>query len=404
MRILLVTSHFFPEQFKANDMAFELERRGHDVTVLAPIPDYPQGKFYSGYGMFRKQRETINGVKVIRTTIIPRRDGSAKWLLFNYLSHTLFASLRAVKLAFEKKFDAVVVHETSPVMVGIPAVIVKRVQKIPLHFWVLDLWPDSLSAAGGINNKVILNIFGSLTKWLYRNSERILISSNGFRDSINQLGNFNSKIEYFPNWVDDIETIENNKELFHFPNGFNIVFTGNIGDAQDMPHILETAKLLRNTNINFIIVGNGRRKSFVENFIKENNLDNVFLPGSFPRTSMPFFYDRADVLFLALKDTPIFALTAPAKIQSYMDSGKPIVAMINGEGASLIKESDCGWTVPAEHSKELAELLLSLSDKHSDELREKGANGKIYSETYFNFKKCIDNLEHNLKTISFSKK
>lgn len=399
MKILLVTSHFFPETFKANDMAFELVRRGHEVTVLAPIPDYPQGKFHDGYGLFKKRVEIVKGVKVIRTLIIPRRDGSALWLGLNYLTHTFFSSLRALRLALQKKFDVILVHETSPVIIGIPAVLVKKIQKIPLHFWVLDLWPESLSAAGGIHNKKILNLFARMTGWMYANSERVLISSKGFRKSINALGDFDSKLEYFPNWVDEEEVKAEDKDYFNFPKGLNVVFTGNIGDAQDMPNLLQAARELKDQPINFILVGDGRKRPWVEDFVRKNDLRNVYLTGGFPRNVMPWFYERADVLFLALKDEPIFALTAPAKLQAYMASGKPVVAMINGEGAELIKEADCGWSVPAGDSASLASLLLQVAEADAAELSEKGENGRDFAETHFKFLKCIDHLEEGLNSI-----
>lgn len=396
MELLLVTSHFYPEGFKANDMAFELARRGHDVTVLAPIPDYPQGKFYDGYGLFKRRKETVNGVKVLRTTIIPRHDGSAKWLALNYLTHTLFSCTRAFWLGLTKKYDAVIVHETSPVMVAIPGVIVKKMQKIPMHFWVLDLWPESLSAAGGINNKRIIGFFGKLTKWLYKHSDSILISSKGFRKSINAMGDFNDKITFYPNWVDETLTKQSKSELPEMPDGFNVVFAGNIGDAQDMPHIVEAARQLEGKGINFVLVGDGRKKEWVEKYVSENKLTNVFLPGRFPLESMPGLFAKADILFLALKKSPIFALTVPAKLQAYMSAGKLILAMIDGEGADVIKDADCGWSVNAEDSDALAQILLKIKQMPAEELVRKGLNGKTYSDKFYNFSNCIDNLENIL--------
>lgn len=393
MKILIVTTHFYPEDFKCNDMAFELVRRGYNVTVLAPIPDYPQGRFYKGYGVFRRRSEIVDGVKVIRTLVSPRRNGSAKWLGLNYLTYTLFASIRGVWEGLRHRYDAVLVHETSPVMVGIPAVIVKKLQNIPLYFWVLDLWPESLAAAGNIKSKIVLGFFGKLTAWLYRNSDRILISSKGFRKSIDKLGNFDKKLEYFPNWIDAVLARETTSELPEFPIGFNVLFAGNIGDAQDMPHVIDVAERLKESGINFILVGDGRKREWVLEQIRERKLCNVFCPGRYPLDSMASFFKKADVLFFALKDDPIFALTVPAKLQAYMFSGKPIVAMINGEGADLIKEAKCGWSVAAEDVKGLAELLRSLAAEDKESLRLRGLNGQSYSLSHFRFEDCIDHLE-----------
>ncbi|MDE6379471.1 MAG: glycosyltransferase family 4 protein [Muribaculaceae bacterium] len=394
MKILIVTPHFYPENFKCNDMAFELRNRGHDVTVMTAIPDYPEGRFFDGYGILKKRREKINGVDVRRSLIIPRGNGSSFRIAINYLSYTLFATLKSLWIGLTNKYDVIIGHETSPIMVGIPGVIVKRIQKIPMVFWVLDLWPESLTAAGGITNKKIIKPFERLTKWIYRYSDRLLIGSKGYRSSINQKGDFDFKIQYFPNWIE--ESLANSKtyEVPKLPDGFNVMIAGNMGDAQDIPHIMDAALHLRGQKINFIFVGDGRKKDFVEDFVKQNSLEQqVFCIGRFPLEAMPSLFAQASVLFMALKDVSIFSLTVPSRLQAYMSSGKPVVAMINGEGADLINEADCGWSVPAEDSKALSELLLKLSKEDKIILDRKGENGKLFAEKHFNFKKCMDNLE-----------
>lgn len=378
-------------------MAFELQKRGHDVSVMTAIPDYPKGSFYDGYGLFKRRKEVVNGVKIHRSLIFPRGNGNTIRLALNYLSYTIFASLKAVWFGITRKYDAVIVHETSPVMVGIPAVIIKKLQRIPLHFWVLDLWPESLSAAGGIHNVRVLSVFEKLTKWIYKNSKTLLIGSKGYRKYINNQGDYDAKMIYYPNWVDEME-VDGSISIPQLPNGFNVIFTGNVGDAQDFPHVIETAKRLKaNKEINFIIIGDGRKREWVETQASTHSLDNIKCLGRFPISSMPMFYASASVLFLALKDREIFALTAPAKLQAYMSSGKPVVGMINGEGADLIKEADCGWSVPAEDSEALADLLLKLSKEDKKVLEQKGENGKLYSQKHFNFKNSIDRLEAILK-------
>lgn len=397
MRILIVTQYFFPENFKCNDMAFELQKRGHDVTVLTAIPNYPKGKFYDGYGIFKKRKEILNGVKVHRSLLITRGKGGGLRLALNYFSYTVFSSIKAIWFSLTRKYDTIVVHEPSPILVGIPAVLVKKIQKIPMHFWVLDLWPESLSAAGGIKNKFVLGFFEGITKWIYRNSTTILIGSKGYKLSISQKGNFSNKIKYFPNWVEEA-LLENRKLLVpDFPEGLNIVVAGNMGDAQDLPHVLEAIRLLKNKPINIIFIGDGRKKEYVESFATEHNLQKqIHCLGRYPLECMPSFFEKADILFMALKDDPIFALTVPSRIQAYMSAGKPIVAMINGEGADLVSEADCGWTVPAEDSQALASLFERLYHTDREILIHKGINGKLYSEQYFKFSSCMDSLEKTL--------
>lgn len=394
MKILIVTPHFYPENFKCNDMAFELQNRGHEVTVMTAIPDYPIGKFFKGYGIFRKRREKVKGVDVRRSMIIPRGNGSSIRLALNYISYTFFATIKSLWVGLTNKYDIIIGHETSPVMVGIPGVIIKKLQKIPMVFWVLDLWPESLSAAGGINNRNTLRVFEILTKWIYKNSDVLLIGSKGYRKSINEKGDFEKKIQYFPNWVEGSLASPHAHQVPKLPEGFNVMIAGNMGDAQDIPHILNAARILKGNRVNFIFIGDGRKKEFVEQYVKDNGLEGqVYCFGRFPLEAMPSLFVQADVLFMALKDVPIFSLTVPSRLQAYMSAGKPIVAMINGEGSELIKEADCGWSVPAEDSEELAKLLLELSKKDKHFLYQKGENGKRYSRKHFDFKKCIDNLE-----------
>ncbi|MBD5216017.1 MAG: glycosyltransferase family 4 protein [Bacteroidales bacterium] len=399
MKILIVSQYFYPENFKCNDMAFELQKRGHEVTVLTGIPNYPKGKYFDGYGIFKKRKEILYNVEVHRSFLIPRGKGGGVSLALNYLSYTLFASFKALTMGFKRKFDVIIVHEPSPILVGIPAIIIKRIQKIPLYFWVLDLWPESLTAAGGIANKTILRAFEKLTIWIYKNSTVLLIGSKGYRQSINKKGDFDNKIKYFPNWVE--ESLNNNtapiKQIL-YPDGFNIVVAGNMGDAQDLPHVLDAMLLLKGKPINLIFIGDGRKKYFVEQFSAAHKMDNqIICLGRHPLEQMPSFFSKADILFMSLKDEPIFALTVPSRLQAYMSAGKPVVAMINGEGAELIKESDCGWSVPAEDSKSLAKLFDELSKMDKCILSTKGQNGKAYSDTHFKFSSCIDNLENYIK-------
>lgn len=394
MKILLVTPHFYPESFKCNDIAFEMKKRGHDVTVFTAIPDYPEGKFHAGYGIFKRRNETVNGVKVDRSIIIPRGNGGSIRLGLNYLSYTLFSSLAALTKSFKRKYDVVIVHETSPVMTGIPAAIVSKFQKIPMIFWVLDLWPESLEIAGNIHNKQILKPFESLTKWLYKKSNKILISSRGFEKSICAKGNFKNKIEFFPNWVEvSLKNTPDVQSVPVLPAGFNVMIAGNMGEAQSIPHILESAKLLKNSGINIIFVGDGRKRNWAEDYVKEHKLNSVFFLGRFPIEAMPSLFRQTDILMFALTDNKIFELTVPARLQAYMSAGKPVVAMINGEGAEVIKEADCGWSVPAEKPRELADLLLELRDMPPSLLNQRGINGKEYAERHYDLNTCMDHLE-----------
>ena len=407
-RILICTNHFYPETFRCNDMAFELANRGYDVTVMTAIPDYPKGKYFDGYGIFRRRRETVNGVKVIRGFIIPRGKGGGVRLLLNYLSFFISSVILSIYLGLFKRFDQVIVHETSPVMIGVPGVIVKKLQRIPMLLWVLDLWPESLQAAGGINNRHVLGMFESLTKWIYRNSDKILMSSKGFETSILKKGDFSDKLVYFPNWADralgQIENGELKIDNFEWPNGFIVMFAGNMGEAQDFEHIMEaTLQLKDRQDIHFLFVGDGRKRPWVESYCMDHHLQNtVHWVGRHPIEAMPFFFEKADVMLMTLMDIEIFNLTAPAKLQAYMSAGKPVLTMMNGEGPRIIEDAKCGLSVPAGDSAALAFQIEKMSKMDKDDLIKMGLNGMAYQKEHFDQEKSMDHLCEILEVVSSS--
>lgn len=380
-------------------MAFELTRLGYDVTVLTAIPDYPGGKFFDGYGFFRKRKETVRGVKVIRAFIIPRGQGGTIRLLLNYLSYFLSSLMVSIRLGLFGKFDRVLIHETSPVMIGVPAVIVKKLQKIPLCFWVLDLWPESLQAAGGVNNPWVLGMFRRMTTWIYRHSDKILMSSKGFESSILEKGDFANKLVYFPNWADKALEGHGSYQLPALPNGFIAMFAGNMGEAQDFDHIMSAAKLLKDErHIHFVFVGDGRKRPWVEAYRDKYGLqETVHWVGRHPVEAMPSFFEKADVMLMTLKDVSIFNLTAPAKLQAYMSASKPILAMMNGEGPRIVAEAECGRSVPAADAEALAKALREMSQMNKTELAEMGLRGKAYQQAHFDLDKSISHLLEILK-------
>lgn len=400
MKILLVTQYFYPENFKSNDIAIELTKKGHEVTVLTGLPNYPEGKIHNNYGFFKNTRENFQGVDVIRTWLVPRGKGGGISLFLNYFSWAFFASIRAFFLSYQKKFDVVLVHEPSPITQGFPAIVVKKIQKIPLHFWVLDLWPESLTSAGGINNKYVLSIFTKMVKYIYNNSDKILISSKGFKESILTKGDYNNKLVYFPNWAEDsILKGDLDYRIPDLPKGFKIIFAGNIGVAQDVDSIIKTALILKEkTDIHFVFIGDGRSKMQLEDFVVKNDLNQtVHFLGRFPIDAMKTFFNEADVLLVSLKDELIFNVTVPAKLQAYLCTQKPILGMLNGEGAAIINDANCGLSVNAGDSRGLAKKIIKLYEMSAEERNILGRNGFRYYEENFTMRKCIDNLEFILK-------
>ena len=405
MNVCIYTNHFFPEDFKVNDIAFELAERGHKVTVITAIPDYPKGQYYEGYSLFLKRKEVLKNVNVIRLFRIPRGKGSKLNLMLNYLSYFISASIHTFFFSFRTKFDVVFVHETSPFFIGIPAVFLSKLKKIPLCFWVLDLWPESIQSTVGINNKLIIDLLNRVVRYVYKNCNNILISSKGFRKSILTKGPYDEKIIYFPNWAEDIkydEGLIDIKSIYPFSvfkdTDFKILFTGNIGEAQGLDIIIDAAYELREINhIKWIFLGDGRYKTHLMEKVIQKNLEHtVFFLGRYPLATMPNFMASADMLLVSLKDNILFELTVPAKVQFYMSQGKPILALLKGDGAELIKEAKCGISIDPGDVTSLVKIVKKIvSDRPY--LISMGENGREYYKDYFEKADRIKDLEDILQ-------
>lgn len=395
MKILFVCQYFYPEVFRGNDIAFHWAEYGHEVHVVSGIPNYPDGKYHKGYGLYKKRHEVVNGVMVTRLPIIPRGNNKIM-LMLNYFSYFLLAWVWMLFHAIGHKYDRVFVQQLSPVMMSAPGVLYKRLRKVPLYTWVLDLWPESLTAAGGINNKYVLGFFKRFVKREYKYSDKILISSRSFDQSILEYGPYGDKIVYYPQWADGNASIEKRPDnVPTIPPGFKLMFAGAVGEAHGFECTMQAALLTKDRkDIKWIIVGDGRRLDWVREFVKEHCLEEtVFTLGRFPSETMPWFFKQADVMLVTLNDDPLFKLYAPAKISSYMSAGKPIVAVLNGEGAEVIKDADCGWTLPAGDSEGFARLAIELSQKDETELIMRGKNAAKYYNEHYVKEKCLKKLD-----------
>ena len=372
------------------------------MTVLTAIPDYPKGKFYDGYSLYKRRREILNGVKVIRLPIIPRGKGSSLQLVFNYISYYITLSVFTFFHAFKNKYDCIFVHLTSPFFPGVCAKYLSKRQHIPLLFWVLDLWPESLISAGSITNSLMINSQIRMVTKVYAQCSKILISSKGFEKSICEKGPFKEKIVYFPNWAETVhKSCAINVEIDAISpfgvvgaNNFILLFAGNIGEAQNLDAVLDAARLLKDKKrIKFVFVGDGRKKTALERYAIEQGLcETVYFIGRYPLETMPIFMARSDVLIVSLKDELCFNLTVPAKIQFYMAQAKPILAMLNGDGADIIHDAQCGFAVPAGDSIAFASVIEKLSEMQVSDLNSLSENAKNYYAIHFNKEDRIQQL------------
>lgn len=396
MRILLVTQYFYPEVFKSNDLAFELVKRGHQVDALVGIPNYPEGKYFEGYGIFKKRHEVVNGVNVYRTFQTPRGKGG--WRLpFNYFSFVISGCLRVLfQFAWKKKYDCIIGHEPSPIFQAYPALLLRKLRKTPFYYWIMDLWPDAMKSGGGVKNQKVLDYVDKLVKGIYKRTDRILITSERFRDPIAAKGGLADKIIYFPNWSDDILQMDDSFEIPDLPDGFKIMIAGNLGKSQNLEAVTEVMLGLKDVpEVKWVFVGGGSRKEWLEAFIKEHGLeDRAVCLGQYPFKAMPAFYKHADAMLVTLRaGFPHLEAVVPARLQSYMSAGRPVLAMIGCGGADIIEESQCGYAVSASDSSALISVIKEKVLTDREGFRKMGENGREYYNKHYRMDKCIDNLE-----------
>lgn len=409
MRILVISQYFWPENFRINDLLSGLVEQGNEVTVLTGIPNYPEGKFFSGYSFFNKTDEEYNGVKIVRVPIIPRGKSSMLRLVINYASY-LFSACFFAPFLLRKRFD-VILFALSPFTEGIPALFLKKLLKAPVIYWAQDLWPESLSATGAIKSPFILGVIRRFIDFIYKHCERVIVQSRAFIPAIESRGVDIKKIYYLPNAAEElykpVQLEPDAPERAKIPDGFIVMFAGNIGAAQDFPTILAAAECLKTRDdIHWVIVGDGRMREWVEAQVRERGLEKtVHLIGRYPLEVMPRFFALADIMLVTLKDEYIFSLTIPSKIQSYMACAKPIVAAINGEGARIIIESGSGIVSAAEDPEGLAKAIMVSKGLNKMDLEIIGQNSRKFFEQNFERNYLLEILNGWLKdTTKLDKK
>lgn len=400
-RVLIVSQYFYPESFRINELAFELADRGYHVDVLTAIPNYPEGKYHKGYGVFKKRREVINGVNVYRCFHIPRGNAGNFSMSLNYVSFLITASLRVLfQFMWKKKYDAIIGFQMSPITQVVPGCLLGSIKKTKVLTWVQDIWPDSITDnTTERQNKFLLPPLSRITEYVYRHSDKILITSKGMADLVNRKANYSEKIAYVPNWCDDFS---NSSESLNIdtPSGFNIMMAGNLGEGIGPDEVLAAIQEIpESLGINFLFAGGGSRVEYMKEKTEEYNLKNVFFLGKFPYQSMGAVYSKANALLLTLMktDSPHLDVTVPSRLQAYMSAGKPVFAMIGKGATDVINQYKCGFVVPAGDYKGLAK---TISDNYKSDgiLKEMGLNArKAYVEEFTleagirHFEKLINN-------------
>ncbi|MBQ6848817.1 MAG: glycosyltransferase family 4 protein [Clostridia bacterium] len=389
MKILVVSQYFYPEPFRINTICQELVQRGHDVTVMTAYPQYPKGEIYDGYGFDVPYDKEWNGVKIHRVKTHPRGH-NALGLLRNCVSYVVSGN-RWVKQCKEK-YDRVFVFGLSPATLALPAVQYKKKFGTPMYYYLQDLWPESVHEVLGIRLAPLTFVINKIVGKIYKASDKILCTSKGYVKNLVDKGVPADKPVYWPQFCTEPDFTDTDKPAEYSADTFNVVFTGNIGDAQGLDLVVEAAARLKGKGIRWYLVGDGRAKERLEQLVADRGVqEDVIFVGRVSEAQANRYVHFADCAYLSFQPNPLFDLILPAKLQTYLACGAPILAAAGGESAALIAEAGCGMAVPPQ-VEELVQAVQTMAALTPEERREMANNARRYSAEHFDKDALIEEL------------
>jgi len=393
-RTLIVCQHFWPESFRVNDVADFLINKGQEIEVLCGMPNYPSGKFYDGYSYTKKRVQIHNKVNIRRVFEIPRGNNTNFRIFLNYISFPIASLFHVPRMLF-RKIDRVLIFTYSPVYMAIAGIVIGKLKRKEITIYVLDLWPENLLSVLKIKNKFLLWLVTTTSHWHYRQADKIMVLSESMKTRIIEVTKLPpEKVIILPQVCEKIyeKEITDPSLVTRFKGKFNILFTGNISPAQSFETIVDAARRVRAKgieDINWIIVGDGMSKKWLEDYVRKFNLEDIFyFEGQKPIEEIPKYTTIADLLVGCLVKSDFLEATLPAKLTSYIAAGRPIVIAMDGEARELVNNlARCGYACPTEDSAKLAENIMKI---HGLSEKERSALGKNAKEYHFK------NLERNL--------
>lgn len=391
MRILYLTQWFEPEPNILKGLAFvrALEAAGHQVTVVTGFPNYPTGRLYPGYRMAWMRRETVEGVEVARLPLYPSHDASSLRRSLNFLS--FFLSALAYGLLRRRRYDLAYVYHP-PITVGLAAALAGWVRRLPFVLDVQDLWPDTVAATGLAGADRLVGILGGLCDFVYRRAAAVVAQSEGMREALIARGVPAAKLTTIRNWADlpPVPHDRDQTEAAPKTKAFTLVYGGNLGRAQGLETLIDAATLLRarRSDIEIVLYGDG-----VEAEVLKSRAAGIGAVRFAPRVSQQAIIDifaRADALLISLADDPLFRITIPSKTQFCLAMGRPIVAAVAGEAATILARSGAGVVAPPGDAEALATAIETLADTPRERREAMGRAGQAYYREHLAFERGID--------------
>ena len=397
-RILVVTQHFWPENFRINDIVEGFLQDGLEVDVLCGLPNYPKGEWFDGYGPQGPWEEHYGSAQVFRAKEWPRKGNTSLNIFLNYVSWPLYAAAALDRLP--GGYDAVFCFNTSPVLMCWPAIRYARKHKIPFTSYVLDLWPENLYSVLPVSNKLLRRIAQGVSDHLYKQADRLIAMSEPLQQRLcERTGKPKSAVAAIPQYCEDFYAVPQHDAALEerFAGRFNLVFTGTFTPAQSLDMVLRAvleARAAGAENLHLLLVGDGMSRESLQTLAQELHAgDAVTFYGSVPAKEVPKFTALADALLISLSDSPDLGLTVPGKLASYMAAGKPILASMNGAGFAAVQQSGGGLVSPACDQHALAENMLRLTKMTETDRAALGAKAKEYYLAHYRRAELLRRLE-----------
>lgn len=397
-RILVVTQHFWPENFRINDIVEGFLQDGLEVDVLCGLPNYPKGEWFDGYGPQGPWEEHYGSAQVFRAKEWPRKGNTSLNIFLNYVSWPLYAAAALDRLP--GGYDAVFCFNTSPVLMCWPAIRYARKHKIPFTNYVLDLWPENLYSVLPVSNKLLRRIAQGVSDHLYKQADRLIAMSEPLQQRLcERTGKPKSAVTAIPQYCEDFYAVPQHDAALEerFAGRFNLVFTGTFTPAQSLDMVLRAvleARAAGAENLHLLLVGDGMSRESLQTLAQELHAeDAVTFYGSVPAKEVPKFTALADALLISLSDSPDLGLTVPGKLASYMAAGKPILASMNGAGFAAVQQSGGGLVSPACDQHALAENMLRLTTMTETDRAALGAKAKEYYLAHYRRAELLRRLE-----------
>lgn len=399
MRVLFVCQHYWPEQFQTTEVCEELARRGHEVTALVGVPNYPTGVVPDEYRGGRNREQERNGVRIVRAEEVPRRPG-ALGLARNYWSYMRGADRRLRDL--EGGYDVVFAYQISPVLMAEPAMRAKRAFGAPVFLYCADVWPDAVRAMLPGRLSFLMPAVRAVSTRIYRCADAVAVGSRSYVDCFEEVhGVARSRCRYVPQFADDSYL---DMDLSAGPSDrVRFMVMGNVGRLQYLRVLMEAVDLLKGRgDFELHVVGTGSAIGELESFVAGHGLEGlVVLHGRHPVEEMPSFYRMADacVLTLHVPGAPWISSTLPSRLQGYMAAGKPVLAAVDGSAAEVIAESGCGASVRATDGAGLAALMADFIDNRA-RYEGCGERGRAYFRENFGRERHMDAVEGELLSLA----